>query len=297
MQFLARGEIKVPVKFRIRKKPMKKNLKKLAIVIGVGLGTISLQAATLLSESFSYADGDIVPVSSPLWNYHSGGGTPATALNVVSGQAFINQNDNTGSMGDANRLLSSVLNPTNDNTTVVYSSFSVNFTALPFNTGTNISGSYFAHFRANSGSEFYSRIGATTVGAAPGSFRINVGNEAGFSSANPISFPMDLSLNTTYTVVTRLSFATDQTTLWINPVLESDPSATAVDGITYAGQITGYALRQGTSGGGANIGAPGEMYLDNLIVATSFSEVVPEPTSLALVAIGAGAALLRRRKA
>jgi hypothetical protein len=262
-----------------------------ALVAGLAL-TPTTRATVLLNETFSYANGDITNVAAPLWNYHSGGGTAATALDVVSGQAFINQNDATSGRGDANRLLSSTFDPATDNTSVIYSCFTVNFSALPFLSGTAVNGSYFAHLRTSAGSEFYARVGASTTGAAPGSFRLSIANEGG----TPVFLAQDLSLNTTYSVVTRLSLATDQATLWVNPTLESDPSVTGTDVIGYSGLINSYALRQGTTGSSGNVGAPGDIYLDDLKVGTSFIECVPEPTSATLFLIGVGAVLGMKRR-
>ncbi|NOS71651.1 MAG: PEP-CTERM sorting domain-containing protein [Verrucomicrobia bacterium] len=268
----------------------------LAVVGTVGIA-LSSQAAALLTETFTYADGDLTNVSAGAWSYHSitGTGYPATALNNVLGQAFINQNDGGSGMGDANRLLSSTFDPATDNTSSIYSSFTVNFIALPFLSGTAVSGSYFAHIRGSAGSEFYARVSASTTGAAAGSFRLGIGNEAG----TPVFLAQDLNLNTSYTVVTRLSLATDLATLWVNPTLETDPSVTGADVIGYSGLINSYALRQGTTGTSPNVGAPGDLYLDNLKVATSFDEAIapiPEPSSLALVGMSAGIAMILRRR-
>ena len=82
------------------------------------------QAAPLLSEDFSYADGPISTVSGGNWTIHSGTDSGTTALNVSSGQAVINQGDTHGSGADANRNLSSTVDPLTDNTTKIYSSFS-----------------------------------------------------------------------------------------------------------------------------------------------------------------------------
>jgi hypothetical protein len=242
----------------------------------------------LLNETFSYPDGALTNVAPLNWFYHSGSGGSANTLNVVAGRAFINQGDLVGGRDDYNSPLSSTFNPTTDNTSVLYSSFTVNFSALPVNAGTSVNGSYFAHFKSSAPNEFYGRIGASLVGAAPGNFRIAIANEAGFSSTSPTYYPMDLSLNTTYRIVSRLSLATDTATLWINPVLESDLSVTATDAITYAaGSINSYALRQGTSGNSPNTGANGALYIDDLVVGTAFVDVVPEPSALALAGVGA----------
>jgi len=257
-------------------------MKKIIAVIGSVTIALSTQAAVLLNETFTYPDGDLKLQAGSPWVSHGGGSTP---LNVVSGQAFLDQNDATSGRDDYNAPLSSTFNPTTDNTSVLYSSFTANFAALPFLSGTAVNGSYFAHFKSSASSEFYARIGASTTGAAPGTFRLSIANESG----TPVFLAQDLSLNTTYTVVTRLDLATDRATLWVNPILESDPSITDVAGaITYAaGSINAYALRQGTTGSSGNIGAPGDILIDNLVVGTSFVDVVPEPSALALGGLGA----------
>jgi hypothetical protein len=192
---------------------------------------------------------------------------------------------------DNNRLLSQSFDPATDNTTALYGSFTVNFSALP-TAGT--AGSYFAHLKSSAANEFYARIGATPEGAAEGSFRLALTNES-WSAAATIEYPQDLSLNTDYQVVFRFDLATDQATLWVNPTNEASLSVTATDAVSFAaGSIEAYALRQGTSGTPA--GGPGTLTLDNLRITTSFSEaVVPEPSTLLCTLLGL-AGLLRRRR-
>lgn len=266
-------------------------MKKFLVLTLAGVLPILSQAQTYLTESFDYPDGALTNVSS-LWSWHSGSGGAANTLNVVGGRAFINQDDAASGHDDYNRLLTTSFDPLTDNTTTLFAAFTVNFAALPFNGGTSVNGSYFAHFKTSSGSEFYSRIGATTTGAAPGLFRIGIGNEAG----TPVFLPTDLSLNTTYLVVARLDLGTDNSTLWINPLSLGDPSVTATDTIGYAGLINSFALRQGTTGTSPNIGAPGDIYLDDLRVGGSFASVIPEPSAFALLALGLGTWIVRRRR-
>lgn len=269
-------------------------MKQIIVFAGVAVFSVASQAQQLFYEPFSYLDGALTNVAAGTWNWHSGSGGALT-LNVVSGQAFIDQGDTSSGRDDYNRLLGTTFDPATDNTTKLYAGFSVRFTALPVNAGTSINGSYFAHFKSSAPNEFYSRIGAS-AGVTANTLRVAVGNESGFSSAAPTYFAQDLNLNTTYLVVARLDLATDQTTLWIDPLSESSTSVTATDGITYSvGAINAYALRQGTSGSSPNFGAPGDLYIDSLRVGTSFASVIPEPSSIALLVLG-GLLLLRRRQ-
>lgn len=265
-------------------------------IVGAGLFSVSAQAAVLLNETFTYADGDLANVAAPLWIYHSGGGTAVTALNVVSGQAFINQNDGGGGMGDANRVLSSSFDVNTDNSSALYAGFTVNFAALPFNTGTSTAGSYFAHFKSSIANQFYARIGANQEGAAPGLFRIAITAETWpASGAGTVEFPLDLSLNTDHLVVVKYDLATDRATLWVDPINELSTSVISADVGAYAvGELmNAFALRQGTSN---TTGAPGDIFVDNLNVATSFIEVVPEPGSMAILVCGAFAVLVAKRR-
>lgn len=257
----------------------------------------SAWAATLLDEPFNYTDGDLTNVAAPLWNYHSGGGTLATALSVVGSRAFINQNDLGGGMGDANRLLSSSFDLNADNTSVLYAGFMVNFAALPFNAGTSTAGSYFAHFKSSVANQFYARIGANQEGAAPGMFRIAIAAETWANGAGTVEFPLDLALNTDHLVVVKYDLATDRATLWVDPINESSLSVVSTDVGAYAvGELmNAFALRQGVSGTSPNQGAPGDLYLDNLKVANTFSEV-PEPSTMGLALAGAACLLGFRRR-
>lgn len=263
--------------------------------ISVALGAVvaaPLTAEVLLLEEFNYPDGQLSQVATNVWVTHSGGSRP---LNVASGAAIINQADLVGSGEDVTRLLSNSFNPATDNNTKLYAAFLLNFGSLPVNTGTHTSGSYFAHFRTDAINEYYARVGANIEGAAPGSLRLAIANET-WTKAATIEYPMDLSLGVTYEVVIRLDLATDQTTLWVNPLTESDFSVTATDPITYNGVINAFALRQGTSGVNPNQGAPGFLSIDNLRIATSFVEVIPEPPPLALFVLGGAALLVWRRR-
>jgi hypothetical protein len=159
---------------------------------------------------------------------------------------------------------------------ILYSKFTVNFAALPTGNG----GGYFAHYRDTGTVNFRARVFAETNGAAPGFFRVGIAN-GGFAVA---AVPVDLNLNTTYTVVTRYNVGSASSTIWVNPVSESSPSATATDP-TNPVDIWSFALRQDGSSGGIGV-----LYLDDLKIGTSFSDVftsvTPPPIPLSIERIG-----------
>jgi hypothetical protein len=267
-------------------------MKKILAVIGTTfLVALSGHATVLVNETFSYTNGVLTTVGSANWSHYGGFNLSGFQLDVTNGKARINQGDVSQARQDTSTPLSSTFNPLTDNTSKIYTSFEVTFTALPFNTGGWTNGGYFAHLRTSTAGEEYTRIGASTNGAAAGKFRLAIGNEApwvSFGSAPPAYLPTDLSLNTTYRVVSLLDLATDKSTLWVDPVLESDPSVTASDSISYAGLINGYVLRQTPSGPIPN-GGPGVILLDNLLVGTTFADVVPsvpEPSAIAMAGVG-----------
>lgn len=263
-------------------------------LLGLAVAAVASRADVLMWEDFDYPDGQLSQVATNVWVTHSGGSRP---LNVSAGAAVINQADMVGGGEDVTRLLSASFDPSTDNSTKLYAAFLVNFSSLPVNTGTYTAGSYFAHFRSDILNEYYARVGANLEGAAPGTFRLAIANET-WTSAASIEYPMDLSLGVTYEVVLRLDLATDQTTLWVNPLTETDPSVTATDPFTFSGVINAFALRQGTSGISPNLGAPGLFTLDYLRIATSFDElqIIPEPSPAALLALGGAALLVWRRR-
>lgn len=262
---------------------------------GATLALGASQAQVLLNDSFSYPDGALVGAAGSTWVNHSG--TAGTLL-VTGGKVFIHQNDGTSGREDANAAFQGALTfapdgNANNNDNFLYSSSSVNFSALP----TDKLGSYFSHFKSTTANQFYGRLGANLTNAAAGTFRLAIAN-GNWSDTTTTQFPQNLSPSTTYTIVTRINVDTGASTLWVNPASESSTSVTATDTFTFQGAIASYALRQGTTGT-TPISAPGDLVVDNLRVGRSFSDVVvvPEPGTVALLSLGAFGLLLRRRNA
>ncbi|MDD5140592.1 MAG: endonuclease/exonuclease/phosphatase family protein [Verrucomicrobiales bacterium] len=210
------------------------------------LSAFFASAAVVFSDSFTYPDGALTNVAAGNWAEHSSG----TPVQVVSGQVQLSSSLSE----DVHAALTNQLFATGSGATL-YASFTVKFTALPTS-----GGACFAHFNSSS---FRCVVWASTVNAASG-FRLGIGNTSS-ATASSGQMATDLSLNTTYTVVTRYNVGTGSSTLWLNPANETDPSVTATDA-TGAVFISSFSLRQ-ASGEGA-------LLFDNLIVGTNFAEVI-----------------------
>jgi len=146
------------------------------------------------------------------------------------------------------------------NAVVFYTGFTVNFSYLP-----SSAGNYFLHFSSSDSDtlNFRCRVFAQTNGAADGSFRLALSINSAVASAQ---FPLDLDLNTTYTVVTRYNSGTSESSLWVNPTSESSTSVSATDQHNTS-TVGAISLRETSGIGNLAIGA--------LKVGTKFSDVLP----------------------
>jgi MYXO-CTERM domain-containing protein len=232
-------------------------MKKITFVLSfLAVTTVGASATSLFSDDFNYLDGSITTVSGGIWANHSG---TAGQVDVQSGMVNLTSTESE----DVNALITG--GPYTSG--FLYYSLNVNFSVLP-----NGAGNYFAHFK-DSSTGFRARLFTTTVGAAPGFYRLGINN-----GSTPISatFSSDLALGTWHMAVVRYDAGAVATTLWVDPVLETDPSVSATDVVTGIG-VSAIALRQSRTTGPVDMGT---LVVDGLKVATSFVEVVPEPTGL-----------------
>jgi hypothetical protein len=146
-----------------------------------------------------------------------------------------------------------------DGTTMLYASFTANFSALPSATG-----DYFAHFREVSGT-FRARVYATTSNTTIGYYRLGLANNNA-NLANGLIHPTELNIETPVLVVVRYNVAAGTSTLWVNPTSETDASISPSDNIAPA-PIYSFAFRQS--------GGVGDLRVDDLLVGLSFNDVVP----------------------
>jgi hypothetical protein len=208
-------------------------------------------ANLLLCEPFDYPDGPVTTNSAGLWSNHSGTFGQA---NVAAGVLQVTD----GESEDINARLIGSPYSTNSGA-VLYASMKVTFTALPGE-------EYFAHYREVGGS-FRARIFGTVSNVTAGAFRLGIANTLPASGGTLLE--RDLSLNTTYLVVSRYHVGSGVSTLWLNPSSESDPGVTATDPVD-PDPIGSFAFRQSNANGGI-----GDLTVDDLKIGLSFVDVVP----------------------
>ncbi len=227
---------------------MKKQLCLIALLAGVS----AARADLVFSDGFTYPDGNLVGAPGSPWNAHSGAGNgPVT---VQNGEVLVSRS----LAEDVNVALPGGPFTSAGPVTALYAGFSARFSALPS------AGSYFAHFNASS--NMRGRLWATTnTAAGPGIFHLGTTTASSTLETGGIH-PAPLELNISYQLVLRLDIASGESRLWINPENEAAPSATNVDVPTTFPSIGAFSFRQ-------NSGI-GIMLIDNLIIGTSFDDVV-----------------------
>lgn len=235
--------------------------------------TVKALLGVLFSDDFSTDPDGPLYTSSFVWGHASTGFGTGNEMQVSNGVVIVNNSL-------TEDVMASLAGQPYAATTgvVLYCSFTLSQSALP-----SSSGSYFMHYRDSAaGSTFKGKVFASTVNAASGKFRLGVANSANVVTAES-QFPLDLSLNTTYTVLTRYNIGTGETRLWVNPNSETDPSVGATDAASPS-IIGAIALREEAGS------APGIENLDDIKIGTSYTDVltvtnvvVPPTLSVSLV--------------
>jgi len=226
-----------------------------SMVLATSFSAINMRANVLLSESFNYSDGDLVTVSGGLWADNSGT-TVTTLLNVSSGQAIITY---ANKQDDARAF-------TGTGSGVLYYGFDATISSVPGTTGSYIA----ALWDGESGvdTDYFARL-QVAQGSTTSKVKFGVLNDNG----NPVVYSgSEFDLNTTVRIVIGFDFSTMTPTLWINPTNASSPSVTDSVAAIFNGSATtvGNVLLRQTTGIGTTA-------VDNLVVATTFSEVAAVP--------------------
>lgn len=213
-------------------------------------------SGVVFNDHFDYADGSVTSGSLGLWRNYSG---PPGEMIVTNGLLRVSRSFDE----DASVRLIGAPYATNS-ATVLYARFKVAFTTLP-----TAIGNYFALFKDDTLSSQVGRVWASTSNAVSG-YRLGIGN-ANTASVTSGQFPLDLALGQTNTVVTRLVLSNGLASIWVNPTAETDPSVTATDPVTNLVAVTSFAFRQDSS--------EGVMWVDDLVVATSFAAALGGPVA------------------
>jgi hypothetical protein len=244
-------------------------MKKFVVLSVLSFGLLGInqsQANILFSTNFNgYANGNIVGQDN--WAAHSGSGS--LPVQVVNGAFVLNQGS--GSREDVNHGLGATMGAGD----TWYYSFDVSVS------GGNTS-VYFAMFLQGT-TIFDGRLYVTSFSGSDFTFGI------GGSSLGP-TWASGFSFNTVNKIVVSYDYTSKNATLWVNPTSSGSTSITYNTG--YSDAVTAIAFRQAAGNSVETI--------DNLVVGTTFNDVVPvpEPSTVALGLVGglAGLVALRRKR-
>lgn len=262
---------------------MKKNIAITVMTSVLVLSSKNIIAAPVLTDNFNgYANGNLVGQGTWLQ-------TSTTATSPVQVNGGVVTIGNTGQ--DVYDAFSSAVNTAGGGSLFIGLTLDV--------TAAQSTGDYFLHTTATVGgtSGFYDKLEARSSGAG---FQLGL-DEAG---SDPVVWGTTvLTLGQSYQIVTEQDFVAgalnDTFELYVNPtdlsVAGNNPTYLNFTWNGTTAEAASYAevnLRQGTA---AN--APSET-VDNLVVSETFADVVPEPSTIALLTLGVAtglAAICRRR--
>ena len=240
-------------------------MKKLLCLIGVGCLFVVSANATLVVDNFNRVDGDLAgtnPTPGPggTWTNHSGSGS---FIQISSGQAVVTHGS--GSREDAHTTFAGL------STGLLEANFDATVNATNVITGGDYE--YFAHFMTEGSFNFRSRLDVVE-GTQGGDYTFGI--SSGSSTAETI-FPVDFDFGIPINVTLGFDLNTGVGSLTIG--------ATTISGTgVFLGEtLDSFALRQSFSSLNETI------LIDNL-------NIIPEPGTLALLALGMGAMAIRRRR-
>jgi hypothetical protein len=255
-------------------------------ILAVVVAASSTQAALLFSDSFNYLDSTAIVGQTP-----TVGGAWAQTGTGTNGPVAVNNGAINIIQGPSSTYAQDVNAPFDGGYTAgvgskLYASFDLTVT----NAAATVTDVYFAHFLQGT-SSFVERL-YVTAPAADSGYRLALTNGSTALATNTGAVRSDdLAFGTTYKVVLSYDYDAKAGSLWINPTSESSASLTPTD-TGFQTAVVAFAFRQGSPSGAVTT----TQTIDNLLVGTTFGDVVsvPEPASIGLLGLGA-VGLLRRR--
>jgi hypothetical protein len=258
---------------------MKNLVRFTGILVVAILAATQARAAILAQDNFdSYANGDLPTVSSGAWSLFSGTAGVGD-VQVVSGQASLSG----GRSGDDQILLSGGPYPT----TSLFYSFDLTVTALPLAN----QGAYLSMFK-DSGTTF---LGKTFSSNVAGQVQLGVSAQANNPNSGAL-WGTTFAVGTTHKIVVEFDQSSGlwpaTTTMWVDPVNMASTSIVTTDHAFGTNiNITAFAFRESNAQQGSQL-------IDNVLVGTTFGDVVavPEPSTIMLLCTGLlGLWAIRRR--
>jgi hypothetical protein len=249
-----------------------------AIVLAVAMSAaawMNTAQGAIFSDTFSYADGELVAVSGGNW---ASTGTTDSDF-VQSGKLFI---DDLTAGKDYSRSLGGAIT-----TGIVYAGFTLNVSNTDGPSSASTTDPYFVHFGQSASTNFVARV-MLNDGTVATTFKIGITRGTGLGETTTY-WASELNQGQDYRVVMGYDIDNNVASLWINPTVIGDTNITNSSGTTDPTGLSVFSTR-------VNGTADGEKYLDDLVVSGTFGEVVPEPTTLGLFGL-ALLALPRRRRA
>jgi hypothetical protein len=255
-------------------------MKRTLITLGVvALATGSAHASVLMSDNFdSYANGNLVGQGS----WAANGGTLDNPVQVTNGTISLTQAS--GTRQDVNKNVGQAM--------VAGDKWYAGFTVTV--SGPVSAADYFAAFYRLLGGQNYfpSKVGVTTSAGSDFTFYLHQG-AGSTQSPYTVYWPTGFSFGQPYRLVASYEVSTGVGELWVDPSLALGPDGSAkIQTQNQAGSsliwADMYTFRQGANAAGTQV-------IDDVIVATTWAEVVPEPASLALLVLGAFPLMRRRR--
>ncbi len=247
-------------------------MKKIAFAL-VTLGFVAAaapsMAATLVSEYFSYPNGNLVPNGG--WANYSGANVD---IQVVAGEA-------TGGGIPNNQNDDHILFAPQSVTAKTFACFNVTIPA-PAGQPKPI---YFAALKDGGAASLVSRVYVLPL--ANGQWTLGISHSSTSTTVGVTPWTSALTYGTQYSVVINYDPVAKSSTLWVNASAESDPSVVSVNAAIAPLAVSGFGLRQSNSASTlpaapAYTGtADWNWAVDNVGVGTSFIDACERPTPAA----------------